>query len=58
MSLCADERQFFLEDEVKLLTELMNDVALAIGHIEKRRRLEYLANYDSLTGLANRTGRA
>jgi len=53
--LYADERQFFHDEEVKLLTELTNDVAFAIDHIEKRERLDYLAYYDVLTGLANRT---
>jgi diguanylate cyclase (GGDEF)-like protein len=55
LSLYADERQFFHQEEVKLLTELTNDVAFAIDHIEKQERLEYLACYDELTGLPNRT---
>jgi diguanylate cyclase (GGDEF)-like protein/PAS domain S-box-containing protein len=54
-SLYASERQFFHAEEVKLLTELTNDVAFAIDHIEKKERLDYLAYYDVLTGLANRT---
>jgi GGDEF domain-containing protein len=45
---------FFHADEMKLLTELAGDVAFAIDHIEKQERLEYLAFYDPLTGLANR----
>jgi len=55
LSLYAGESQFFHEEEVKLLTELTNDVAFAIDHIDKRERLDYLAYYDVLTGLANRT---
>ena len=55
LSLYANESQLFHEGEVKLLTELTNDVAYAIDHIEKRERLDYLAYYDVLTGLANRT---
>ena len=55
LSLYANECQFFHEEEVKLLTELTNDVAFAIDHIEKKERLDYLAYYDVLTGLANRT---
>jgi diguanylate cyclase (GGDEF)-like protein/PAS domain S-box-containing protein len=54
-SLFADESQFFHNEEVKLLTELTNDVAFAIDHIEKKERLDYLAYYDVTTGLANRT---
>jgi diguanylate cyclase (GGDEF)-like protein/PAS domain S-box-containing protein len=55
LSLYANESQFFHDEEVKLLTELTNDVAFAIDHIEKKERLDYLAYYDVLTGLANRT---
>jgi diguanylate cyclase (GGDEF)-like protein/PAS domain S-box-containing protein len=55
LSLYAGESQFFHEEELKLLTELTNDVAFAIDHIEKKERLDYLAYYDVLTGLANRT---
>jgi diguanylate cyclase (GGDEF)-like protein/PAS domain S-box-containing protein len=54
-SLYTNERQFFHAEEVKLLTELTNDIAFAIDHIEKKERLDYLAYYDVLTGLANRT---
>jgi diguanylate cyclase (GGDEF)-like protein/PAS domain S-box-containing protein len=54
-ALYANESQFFHDEEVKLLTELTNDVAFAIDHIEKKERLDYLAYYDVLTGLANRT---
>jgi len=54
LSLYADECQFFHQEEVKLLSELTNDVAFAIDHIEKQERLRYLAYYDELTGLANR----
>jgi diguanylate cyclase (GGDEF)-like protein/PAS domain S-box-containing protein len=53
-SLYANEAQFFHAEEVKLLTELTNDVAFAVDHIEKKERLDYLAYYDVLTGLANR----
>jgi len=55
LSLYANECQFFHEEELKLLTELTNDVAFAIDHIAKKERLDYLAYYDVLTGLANRT---
>ena len=55
LALYASEREFFHDDELKLLTELSGDVAFAIDHIEKQERLDYLAFYDSLTGLANRS---
>jgi len=53
--LYAVELEFFREEEMILLMELAGDVAFAIDHIEKRERLDYLAYYDVLTGLANRT---
>jgi len=53
-ALYAEDTDFFHADEVKLLTELSDDVAFAIDYIEKQERLEYLAYYDTLTGLANR----
>ena len=53
-SLYANETQFFHEEEMKLLTELTDDVAFAVDHVEKKERLVYLAYYDVLTGLANR----
>jgi diguanylate cyclase (GGDEF)-like protein/PAS domain S-box-containing protein len=54
LALYAEEGVFFHADELTLLTELASDIAFAIDHIEKRDRLEYLAFYDPLTGLANR----
>jgi diguanylate cyclase (GGDEF)-like protein/PAS domain S-box-containing protein len=54
-TLYAREADFFHDEEMRLLAELAGDVAFAIDHIEKQERLEYLAYYDSLTGLANRS---
>jgi diguanylate cyclase (GGDEF)-like protein/PAS domain S-box-containing protein len=55
LALYADESEFFDEQELKLLTELANDIAFATDRINKRQRLDYLAYYDVLTGLANRS---
>jgi len=55
LALYATEAEFFHEEEMKLLTELAGDIGFAIDTIEKRERLNYLAYYDALTGLANRT---
>ncbi|HUW75925.1 MAG TPA: PAS domain S-box protein, partial [Gallionella sp.] len=55
ISLYASEIDFFHEEEMKLLTELADDIAFAIDHIGKQEKLNYLAYYDVLTGLANRT---
>ena len=55
LALYASEIEFFQEQELKLLTELVGDIAFAIDHLDKQERLDYLAYYDVLTGLANRT---
>jgi len=54
LALYSKNADFFHADEMHLLTELAGDVAFAIDHIEKQERIEYLAFYDPLTGLANR----
>jgi diguanylate cyclase (GGDEF)-like protein/PAS domain S-box-containing protein len=54
LALYAREKQFFHEEEMKLLTELAGDIGFAIDHIDTRERFDYLAYYDALTGLANR----
>jgi diguanylate cyclase (GGDEF)-like protein/PAS domain S-box-containing protein len=55
LALYASESGAFDEEEMKLLTELAGDIAFALDHIEKQERLNYLAYYDVLTGLANRS---
>ncbi len=55
LALQATEADFFDEVEMRLLQELAGDIAFAIEHIEKAARADYLAYYDQLTALANRT---
>jgi diguanylate cyclase (GGDEF)-like protein/PAS domain S-box-containing protein len=55
LALYAKEKQFFHEEEMKLLTELAGDIGFAIDNIETQDRFDYLAYYDALTGLANRS---
>jgi diguanylate cyclase (GGDEF)-like protein/PAS domain S-box-containing protein len=54
LALYAREKQFFHEEEMRLLRELAGDIGFAIDHIDTRERFDYLAYYDALTGLANR----
>jgi diguanylate cyclase (GGDEF)-like protein len=51
----AREASFFDAQEIELLNELAGDIAFALEYINKSERLAYLAYYDPLTGLANRT---
>jgi len=55
LALYAGEIGFFNDQEMVLLNELAGDIGFAVDHIEKAARLDYLAYYDVLTGLANRT---
>ncbi len=50
----AREKNFFTDEEVRLLTDLSGDVAFALEVIEKEKRIDYLAYYDLLTALPNR----
>jgi diguanylate cyclase (GGDEF)-like protein/PAS domain S-box-containing protein len=54
MALYAAETGYFDAEEMKLLGELADDIAFALEHIEKLEKLDYVAYYDMLTGLANR----
>ena len=51
--LLTREAEFFDADEIALLEWMSADLSFALGHIEKSRRLDYLAYYDALTGIAN-----
>jgi diguanylate cyclase (GGDEF)-like protein len=55
LNLLADEVNFFDDAEARLLGDLAGDISFALDHIEKSERLNYLAYYDAVTGLANRT---
>ena len=51
----AREAGFFDQDELGLLNELVSNISFALELMEKQEQISYLALYDSLTGLPNRT---
>lgn len=55
MILYAKEPDIFDEQELKLLTELAGDISFGLEYIHKEEQANYLAYYDPLTGLSNRT---
>jgi len=55
LGLQAAEVGYFDQDEVNLLAELAANVSFALELINKQDRITYLALYDPLTGLPNRT---
>ena len=53
-ALYASEKDFFDEEEMRLLVEMAGDISFAMDHLQKEARLDYLAYYDAVTGLPNR----
>jgi len=53
-ALIGAEPRLFESEEVRLLSELADNVAFALGHLEKRDLLDFLAYYDELTNLPKR----
>jgi diguanylate cyclase (GGDEF)-like protein/PAS domain S-box-containing protein len=55
ISLRAREAGFFDQDELRLLAEMVSNMSFALELIAKQDRIAYLALYDPLTDLPNRT---
>jgi len=53
--LYAKVRDFFDEEEMRLLHELAGDISFALHHLAQRATMDYLAYHDSLTDLPNRS---
>jgi diguanylate cyclase (GGDEF)-like protein/PAS domain S-box-containing protein len=51
----APEKDFFDPEEIGLLKELAGNISFALELIANQERIDYLAYYDVLTGLSNRT---
>jgi diguanylate cyclase (GGDEF)-like protein/PAS domain S-box-containing protein len=51
----AAEKDAFDDEEIKLLEELAGDVSFALTFIAQQEKVDYLAYYDTLTGLPNRS---
>jgi diguanylate cyclase (GGDEF)-like protein len=54
IALYAGQAHFFDGEETQLLLELAGNISFALDHLEKAEKLNYVAYYDPLTGLANR----
>ena len=55
VTLRAREAAFFDQEELSLLSEMVSNISFALELMEKQEQVNYLALYDSLTGLPNRT---
>ncbi|MGB4358869.1 MAG: EAL domain-containing protein, partial [Rhodoferax sp.] len=53
--LYAAETGVFDDEEMKLLVEIAGDISFAMDNLKKEEMLNYLAYYDAITGLPNRT---
>jgi diguanylate cyclase (GGDEF)-like protein/PAS domain S-box-containing protein len=55
LTLYSAEANVFDDDEMRLLNDLAGDIGLAMAYIDKEEKLNFLAYYDALTGLCNRS---
>ncbi|QIB64833.1 EAL domain-containing protein [Kineobactrum salinum] len=55
LGLCASEAEVFDDEEMRLVSELADDIGFALDFLAKGERLNYLAFYDVVTSLPNRT---
>jgi len=53
--LYAPDPDVFDDEEMRLLIEIAGDISFAIDNIKKEEKLNYLAYYDAVTGLPNRS---
>lgn len=53
LNLASFQANVFQSDEMNILRDLVSDICYALEHLENEEKLNYVAYYDSLTGLAN-----
>src|SRR5262249_2069751 len=53
--LFSAEKDFFNEDQIRLLADLSADASIALERMEKQDRIDYLSFYDTVSGIANPT---
>lgn len=53
--LYARQKHVFNDDDLRLLTTVAADISFALDHFGKEEQLNYLAYFDPLTGLPNRS---
>ncbi|MGR9115624.1 MAG: EAL domain-containing protein [Gammaproteobacteria bacterium] len=54
-ALYAPEINVFDKEEMDLLIEMAGDISFSLDHFKKEERLNYLAYFDAVTGLPNRS---
>jgi diguanylate cyclase (GGDEF)-like protein len=54
VALFAAGKDFFDDDELRLLNEVAGDISLALQSISRQEKVNYLSYHDALTGLPNR----
>jgi diguanylate cyclase (GGDEF)-like protein/PAS domain S-box-containing protein len=55
MVLHAAEPSFFDDEGMALLRELAGDISFALANLQRRAQIHFMANFDPLTGLPNRS---
>lgn len=53
-ALISAQPHFFDNEEVRLLSDLADNIAFALDHLDKRELIDFLAYYDELTNLPKR----
>ena len=54
-ALYASETAIFDKEEIDLLTEMAGDISFSLDHLKKEETLNYLAYFNAVTGLPNRS---